>query len=296
MLNRSSLTAADLISTDPEPFKWRMGVRPLRLEQWLLVDADRDADLNEINAIIDRHRDEIIYCEPTAAAACKELATLVIEHLRHVPQLNKVELNSRPDMHIIEATRRLVQEDICLLERRREGWVMTACAVAIPTQWDVPSKFGNTLDSIHEPVPRYDTDLAQTMGTFFDRLRTDRPVWRANRTLTDDPSLRLAPKRRHEPLRRDITATNVAESVWLRVEYQTLRRLPKTDAIVFTIRILRQRIASVAQHPTALTELIRWLSTLPEEVRSYKDSTVRHGLLVKQWAIEHAHIDEQQDH
>ena len=138
MLNRSSLTAADLISTDPQPFNWRMGVRPLRLEQWLLVDADRDADLNDINAIIDRHRDEIIYCEPTAAAACKELATLVSEHLRQVPQLSKVELNSRPDMHIIEATRRLVQEDICLLERRSEGWVMTACAVAIPTQWMFP--------------------------------------------------------------------------------------------------------------------------------------------------------------
>ena len=129
---------------------------------------------------------------------------------------------------------------------------MTACAVAIPTQWDVPSKFGKTLDSIHEPVPRYETDLSQLMRTFFDRLRVDRPVWRANSTLTDDPSLRLLPERRHEPLRHDITAENVAERVWLRVEYQTLRRLPQTDAIVFTIRILRQQIAAVAEHPTAL--------------------------------------------
>ena len=70
MLKRLPLTAADLISVDPEPFKWRMGVRPLNLDQWLLVDENRDAELNEIGAIVDRHRDEIVYCEPDATPAC----------------------------------------------------------------------------------------------------------------------------------------------------------------------------------------------------------------------------------
>ena len=287
-MKRLPLTAADLISVDPEPFKWRMGVRPLNLDQWLLVDENRDAELNEIGAIVDRHRDEIVYCEPDATPACEELAAEVVDQLSRVHGLNTIAPDRKSHMALIEATRRLVQEDICLLQRRPEGWVMTACAVAIPTQWDVPSKFGKTLDSIHEPVPRYETDLSQLMRTFFDRLRVDRPVWRANRTLTDDPSLRLLPERRHEPLRHDITAENVAERVWLRVEYQTLRRLPQTDAIVFTIRILRQQIAAVAEHPTALGQLIRSLSMLPEDVRGYKDSTFRHGALLKQWATVNA--------
>ena len=285
MLKTPLLKAADLVAVDPEPFKRRMGVRPLNLDQWLLVDEDRVADLNEIGALIDNHRDEIIYCEPSAVAACQELGAEVVEHLRHVSGLSSIELDQQPGVPVIESSRRLVQEDICLLQRRSEGWVMTACAVAIPTQWDVPSKFGITLDSIHEPVPRYDTDLSQLMGTFFDRLRVDRPVWRANRTLTGDPGLRLAPHQRHEPLRQDITLANVAERVWLRVEYQTLRRLPQTDAIVFTIRILRQQIASVAEHPTALGELVHSLSNLPKDVRGYKNSTAAYASLVKQWAI-----------
>ena len=123
------------------------------------------------------------------------------------------------------------------------------------------------------------------MGTFFDRLRPEAPVWRANRTLTDDPNLRLAPQRRHHPMRDDISINNVADRVWLRVEYQTLRRLPQSDVIIFTIRILRQQIASVADHPETLIQLLSSLAKLPSEVRSYKDSTWRHAQLIREWAL-----------
>ena len=37
----------------------------------------------------------------------------------------------------------------------------------------------------------------------------------------------------------DLTAENAGEQLWLRVERQTLRRLPETGAVVFTIRTLR---------------------------------------------------------
>ena len=285
MLKHSSISAADLISPDPHPFKWRMGVTPLNLEQWLLVDQERDTDLEEIGQLIDAHRDAIIYCEPSAYEGCDELSIEVLQHLQQIDHLKTLKIDQQEGQAPIETIRRVVQEDLCLLERRPEGWTMTACAVAIPTQWDVPSKYGKTLDVIHEPVPRYDTDLSQPMGTFFDRLRPEAPVWRANRTLTDDPNLRLAPQRRHHPMRDDITINNVADRVWLRVEYQTLRRLPQSDVIIFTIRILRQKIASVADHPEKLTQLLSSLAKMPSDVRGYKDSTWRHAQLIREWAL-----------
>ena len=261
-----------------------MGVKPLNLEQWLLVDQERDTDLEEIGQLIDAHRDEIIYCQPNAIQVCEELATEVLQHLRQIPGFASIDLDKH-SLSLIEAIRRIIQEDICVLEKRPSGWTMTACAVAIPTQWDVASKFGKTLDTIHEPVPRYDIDLSQAMSTFFDRLRPEKPVWRANRTLTDDPSLRLEPERRHQPLHDDVTVENVADQVWLRVEYQTLRRLVRSDAIIFTIRILRQSIRSVAAHPEVLAEVLRSVSRLPADVRNYKDSTARHAEMIKEWAL-----------
>ena len=284
MINDGSITAASLISADPDPFKWRMGVKPLDLANWLLLDEQRSSELEEIGQLIDRYRDDIIYCQPNAIQVCEELATEVLQHLRQIPGFASIDLDTH-SLSLREAIRRIIQEDICVLEKRPSGWTMTACAVAIPTQWDVASKFGKTLDTIHEPVPRYDIDLSQAMSTFFDRLRPEKPVWRANRTLTDDPSLRLVPERRHQPMHDDVTVDNVADQVWLRVEYQTLRRLVRSDAIIFTIRILRQSIRSVAAHPEVLAEVLRSVSRLPADVRNYKDSTARHAEIIKEWAL-----------
>ena len=292
MINDGSITAASLISADPDPFKWRMGVKPLDLANWLLLDKQRSSELEEIGQLIDRYRDDIIYCQPNAIQVCEELATEVLQHLRQIPGFASIDLDKQ-SLSLIEAIRRIIQEDICVLEKRPSGWTMTACAVAIPTQWDVASKFGKTLDTIHEPVPRYDIDLSQAMSTFFDRLRPEKPVWRANRTLTDDPSLRLEPERRHQPVHDDVTVDNVADQVWLRVEYQTLRRLVRNDAIIFTIRILRQSIRSVAAHPEVLAEVLRSVSRLPADVRNYKDSTARHAEIIKEWALSTGTITQQ---
>ena len=133
MLKHSSISAADLISPDPHPFKWRMGVKPLNLEQWLLVDQERDTDLEEIGQLIDAHRDEIIYCEPSSYEGCDELSIEVLQHLQQIDHLKTLKIDQQEGQAPIETIRRVVQEDLCLLERRPEGWTMTACAVAIPT-------------------------------------------------------------------------------------------------------------------------------------------------------------------
>ena len=143
-------------------------------------------------------------------------------------------------------------------------------------------KVRETLDTIHEPVPRYDIDLSQAMSTFFDRLRPEKPVWRANRTLTDDPSA-LVPKRRHQPM-RDITVDNVADQVGcasnIKLCVDSLKRCH-----YFHHQILRQSIRSVAVHPEVLAELLRSVSRLPADVRDYKDSTARHAEIIKEWAL-----------
>ena len=70
MIENGSITAAGLISSDPDPFKWRMGVKPLELANWLLLDEQRARELEEIGLLIDRYRDDIIYCESNAIPVC----------------------------------------------------------------------------------------------------------------------------------------------------------------------------------------------------------------------------------
>ena len=295
-VKKNPILAADLLTHETGQFKWRMGVRPLNLNNWLIVDDERGADLHEIRNLIDSRRNQVVYSEPDAASACQELFEEIHFHLKERTGFVNLEVEGRSDRPAIESARRIVQEDLCVLQKRPAGWTMTACAVAIPTQWHVPSKFGETLDDIHGPVPRYGVDLSRPMGIFFDRLRPEKSVWRSNFTLTDDPNLRLIPNRRNHPLLHNVTKDNVADQVLLRVEYQTLRRLPKSDAIVFTIRILRQKIRSVAANPPALASLLRTAFNFPSEVASYKDSTRRYAELVSEWALSNGLIEDSDIH
>jgi hypothetical protein len=53
----------------------------------------------------------------------------------------------------------------------------------------------------------------------------------------------------------DLTAENAGEKLWLRVERQTLRRLPATRAVVFTIRTL---VRPSARSPPSRQRPGRW--------------------------------------
>ena len=120
MIENGSITAAGLISSDPDPFKWRMGVKPLELANWLLLDEQRARELEEIGQLIDRYRDDIIYCESNAIPVCEELATEVLQHRRQIPGFELADLDDQAPS-VIEAIRRIIQEDICVLERRPSG-------------------------------------------------------------------------------------------------------------------------------------------------------------------------------
>jgi hypothetical protein len=59
--------------------------------------------------------------------------------------------------------------------------------------------------------------------------------------------------------------------MWLRVERQTLVRLPDSGAVVFGIRVHVDRLDSLADDPGALDRLGRSLRAMPEHTRRDKD-------------------------
>ena len=53
----------------------------------------------------------------------------------------------------------------------------------------------------------------------------------------------------HPPPRPGITAANAGERLWVRSERQTLRRLPRSGAVLFTIRVQLAPLAALAARP-----------------------------------------------
>jgi hypothetical protein len=125
-------------------------------------------------------------------------------------------------------------DDLCLLAPA-DGWPLVAGALLYPSHWRLEEKLSLPLAAVHDRVPGYP---AEQVDRFLDRLRPGQVVWRRNLLLHRDGEL-------HAPWPHD--ADVPVERWWLRSERQTLRVLPETGAVLFTIRTDTAPLADLPQ-------------------------------------------------
>ncbi|MCY4389268.1 MAG: DUF3445 domain-containing protein [Desulfurellaceae bacterium] len=267
------------------PFRLSMGLMPLDLKDWIEPDTQCTVELKEKERLLTERHDEVFAALPEAAPSSAEALALLVEYLpSRFPELYKRsgnqldnlatgqrwEIHTTP-LHPLDLAGRLVQEDLCLMQRQAHTQVyhLVGASLCFPTRWRLADKIGQPLNTIHAPIPGYAEQLATTMDKFFDRLKVEKPVWRLNWSLMDDPTL-FQPTRAGRK-RADITPENAGDTLWLRIERQTLRRLPHTLDILFTIRVHVRPLAQLATQPDRAAQLAAALRTLPQPVRRYKN-------------------------
>ena len=98
---------------------------------------------------------------------------------------------------------------------------------------------------------------------------------RRNWSLYDNSSLRHDGTGRSSKIdSKTITSSNAGERLWLRVERQTLRKLKKTGAILFTIRIHLRQLKHIVNFDGIASRLSKALLALPPEMQAYKQTDV----------------------
>jgi hypothetical protein len=241
-----------------------MGMRPLDLATWLQLDGRRDEELALKAELLERRYDAVVATESAGDTASRELLEEVKAFLAVYHPLVSTATNEGE--HPIVQAGRLAQEDFCVLVRD-DAWRLRAACVCFPSRWDLAQKIGTTLDEIHSPVPGYDRELSTPTNSFFDRLRPERSYWRLNWTLLDHADL-------FQPQRARVAPSGELEDWFFRVERQTLRQLPHTNAIVFTIRTYVASAASLrVSDQQFVPALLRGLDTAPRDVQDYKGWT-----------------------
>ncbi|HUY42197.1 MAG TPA: DUF3445 domain-containing protein [Acidimicrobiales bacterium] len=248
------------VPLDGRDWRFTMGLRPLEESRWLEFDEHAESELAQKRALLSENRSEVVATLPNSQVASAELLEMVVEHLAtYFPERDRRATREHP----VVAASRLAQEDFCVLERS-DTWRLSAACVCFPSRWSLASKLGATLDAIHAPVPLYDEQLAAPTNAFFDRLSAERSYWRLNWTLLDSPVLHQPGSSRRPP------GGDLAD--WFfRVERQTLRRLFRSDSIVFTIRTYVESADALARRDEEfLPALLRALRTAPPEVQDYK--------------------------
>ncbi|HEV2427972.1 MAG TPA: DUF3445 domain-containing protein [Acidimicrobiales bacterium] len=252
---------SEYVPVDARGWRLAMGLRPLDMAHWLEVDERRDAELSEKARLLATDHDAVVATRPAGDAGSAELLDAVVAWLaEHHPAVARdVDAGEHP----VVAASRLVQEDLCVLVRSN-AWRLEAACVCFPSRWRLADKIGTTLDEIHGPVPGYDTELARPTSSVFDRLKPDRSFWRLNWTLLDSPAL-------HQPDSARASGATDPTGWWFRVERQTIRALPESAAVVFTIRTYVTRLSDLlARHEGLAGDLVGAIEGAPEATRAYK--------------------------
>ena len=253
--------------SDEASFRWRLGVRPLDLVDWIELGPDADAAIAAKPRLMTQHPDTVFAVLDDVEPESTEVADALIEHLRHrwPDRYGDAELDRT--LHPLDAAARLVPEDLVMLVERNGELVFGGGSVCFPNRWDLRSKLGLSMAGVHAPVAKLNEQLEAPIDSFFGRLTPQRSFWRLGWGILDTPEW-------YTPL--DGTAAPrpvdpAPDQFFLRVERETLRRFPVTNCVLFTIRTYVAPILVAADDRDVARRLADSLSALPDDVRGYKD-------------------------
>lgn len=250
----------------------RMGLAPISADQWIESPLQAASWL-EHKLQVRGHLGSRVYAAlPDSLSAQEELSSVLLEHLladhRGCWRLQGEALCLPGERYRLPVrgseplwTASLwVAEDLLLMQADATGaYRLTAASLCSPSHWQLEEKLGQTLPAIHAVIPGFAEQLDAQIERFFRHLRVDRPVERYNWSLQRGPG---RCQRRGSP--------ELGRELHYRVERQTLRRLPRTGAVVFAIRVHLCPLAKVAEQPGALEALLAAIDACPPALAGYK--------------------------
>jgi Haem-dependent oxidative N-demethylase, alpha subunit-like len=261
-----------------------MGLIACPPAEWIELDERYAEEMALRRELLKRKRDEVFAATPGSDPARRETWDVLTAHLATQwpdwfardggvleNRLTDERWNLRdPGLDPLEAAALLVQEDLCLIEPRSDGPVLIAGVVCFPSRWRLAEKIGRPLAAVHSPVPFYGERLARPVDRFMHVVKPGHICVRLNWSVLDDPALFQPRGKFRTDLNAGITAENAGEALYVRVERQTLTRLPATSAVLFTIRVHVYPLARIAARPEIASRLATAVRALPPETVRYK--------------------------
>ena len=262
-----------------------MGLVALQLKDWIEADEYFYDELKEKKQLLISNYPEVFASRPGSLPAQTEVLALVLKHMeKYCPGVLTIEQDevilpklkwkfriSDFEESPLDLCGRLVQEDLCLMAPGPDGYTLEAASLCFPARWRLMEKMGLPMSGIHKPVPDYSEKLSRPVDSFFNRIDVDRPVWRVNWSLTTDPTMFQPVRQKHSASELSITSKNAGDKVYMRCERQTLRRLPDTGWILFTIKTYLDKVSKLQKYPKEAQNLSSLLRSAPTSLLWYKN-------------------------
>lgn len=266
------------------PYRMAMGLFAVPEQEWFELDERYRPEMSERRRLLAMHHADVFAALPQSDHARAEaLAEIAGSLAAHRPQWFAQDGSSLHNRLAgetwdrrclpcdpLELAGRLVQEDLCVVQASDAGPVLTAALLCFPSRWRLAEKIGRPLAEVHGAVPFYGERLSRPVDSFMRHLKAGHIAGRLNWSVLDDATLfQPSGKWREEP-NHTVTAENAGETLSLRVERQTLRRLPRSDAILFGIRVHVYPLHAAITTCATAARLAEAIRALPESTSLYK--------------------------
>ncbi|WJR65596.1 DUF3445 domain-containing protein [Neorhizobium sp. CSC1952] len=269
-----------------------IGLLQLDPARWIEPDGDLAYHLAEKRRLFAEHGGQVFRAEPGTEEAQQEILDALVDYLpSHHPAIyrragnvmemagQRVGLSDDALPPLLRAGL-LVQDDLVVMRKGEKGWRLAAAFLAFPSSWSLSEKFGKVMDEIHAPVPDFEggSRNAGLISRMFDNLPPDRFVVRWNWSVNWGYRL-YRPASQPASETKDIPP----EEAFIRVERQTLRKMPVSGDILFTIRIYLDPVTAIMGQPNVpelAASLADQLEALNPAQTDYKGLSAKRAELV----------------
>lgn len=291
------------------PFRWEyhqnMSLKRLEPDYWLELESTYRERISQRRQIYALHGKRVIDELPGSEAASKELMEMVIQYLclRYPQQFEYDEWTSTFRNHILNSTVNIstVHPLVFLLENVPEDFLITqedpdtglyTLRAAVSTSavgWNISQKIGKPLHEIHGPVPDYKEKMAFSMDRYFSKMPCNKPIQRGSWGLEIGEPLYLQTDEFDWSHRQHQNPNLPLSDIYMRVDWQTLRRLPKSRAIVFNFKALFTPVTDFRNEPFIPKLLLKVLLEGKKAILEYKGTWhIEHKVIpaLREWAKE----------
>ena len=272
-----------------------MGLRTMQWDNWIELDNDYPRFWSDKNRRITERGSKCCRTDPDpiAQAGAHELleefrdylparypslfrrTEVGLENLWSGESFNTTERPLKEDP--MQMAGRMIQDDLAIMFEKEDGqYYLLAGAILLAGFWRLEDKWKMPLSEIHTSgdVPQFREKLEKGMMNFFRRIKPEDPVLRNNYFLQVDNDLAWSHSIGDEDspdVAWDTAEKNKAiQHHFFRSERQSLRRLPKSGGVVFTIRTYFHPITEIAEEPYVPGRLASAVRSWGDDVSRYK--------------------------
>ena len=257
----------DELGLQTAPPTLAMGMRTLADHNSLVVDDAFEMEVALRRRLMAEQRDVVFDCLAGADEAADEAL-----HLVRTWMIERGLPTSELADHPLAVAGQLIPDDLCLMVRHPDGWRLDGASLCFPSIWQLSEKLGRPMIAVHSNVPHYAHELASKVDRFFDGLRPNRPVARRNLSVKPYSLLHLPMAKSSQPV-GSLVPNGLGQPFWLRSELQTVRRLPQSGAILFTIKLQLAPAQVLLHRPDIARRLAAMYRSWDAPTRTYKLGT-----------------------